>query len=140
MLSSILTDTAHRKPDYEQARHWALRAAESGVAASMTRLGSMYNEALGVERDAKEAVKWWRKAAQLGDADGQALLGAALYLGTGVQRDPVAALAWLIRAKDAHSKMADKFYAAVSSACTPEEHADAAARALLPLGEDEAAP
>ena len=95
----MLTDSDHRKPDYAQAMRWALAAAEQGVAASMTRIGLLYNNALGVERDVALAAKWWRRAALLGDADGQAMLGAAYHLGAGVARDPVAALAWLTRAR-----------------------------------------
>jgi TPR repeat protein len=107
----------------------------------MTRLGFIYNNALGVERDPKEAAKWWRKAAQLGDADGQAMLGATFYLGAGVKRDLTAALTWLSRAQAAHSEFADKFFTAVYQQCTPDERAEAARRAALPLGpDDEAAP
>ena len=51
MLSWILTDGDHRKPDYKQAMRWAQEAAAQGVAASMTRIGLLYNNALGVERD-----------------------------------------------------------------------------------------
>lgn len=34
MLSWILTEGEHRKPDYKQAMRWALEAAAQGVAAS----------------------------------------------------------------------------------------------------------
>ena len=62
---------------------------------SMTRLGMIYHNALGVERDPAEAAQWWQRAAARGDADGQAMLGAACIFGAGVARDPLAALAWL---------------------------------------------
>jgi hypothetical protein len=69
------------------------------------------------------------------------MLGAALYLRAGAKRDLTAALAWLIRAQAAQSEFADKFFAAVYQQCTPEERAEAAKRAALPLGpDDEAAP
>ncbi len=140
MLSWILTDGDHRKPDYQAAREWAAKAAAQGIAASMTRLGLLYHNALGVERDADVAARWWRKAAALDDADGQAMLGAAHHLGAGVPRDPVIALAWLTRARIARSKFADRFYNAVREACTPEQRREAERRAYLPLGDVEAAP
>jgi TPR repeat protein len=119
---------------------WALAAAGQGVAASMTRVGLLYNNALGVERDVQAAAAWWRKAAHLDDADGQAMLGAAYHLGAGVERDPVAALAWLTRARRARSPFADRFYAAVRESCTAEQRQEAERRAGLPLGADEAHP
>ena len=128
MLSWILTDGDHRKPDYKQAREWASKAAAQGIAASMTRLGLLYHNALGVERDADAAAQWWRKAAALDDADGQAMLGAAHHLGAGVPRDPVIALAWLTRARIARSKFADRFYNAVRESL----HARAAPRGRAP--------
>jgi TPR repeat protein len=117
---------------------WAQQAAGQGIAASMTRIGLLYNNALGVERDTKAAAAWWRKAALLGDADGQAMLGAAYHLGAGVARDRVAALAWLSRARAARSKLADNFYHPVRSSCSPEERAEAERRASLPLEAGEA--
>jgi TPR repeat protein len=113
--------------------HWAEKAAAQGVAASMTRIGLLYNNALGVERDVEAAARWWRKAALLGDADGQAMLGAAHHLGAGVCRDRVAALAWLIRARAARSAFADRFYPGVRESCTADERREAERRATLPL-------
>jgi hypothetical protein len=106
----------------------------------MTRVGLLYNNALGVERDVAAAAKWWRMAALLGDADGQAMLGAAHHLGAGVARDPIAALAWLTRARAARSKFADRFYAGLRDACSAEQRREAERRAGLPLEAEEAAP
>ena len=87
-----------------EARVWAVKAANQGIAASMTRLGLLYHNALGVERDPVAAAIWWERAAYRDDADAQAMLGAAHHLGAGRPRDPVAALAWLKRAKRHHSQ------------------------------------
>jgi TPR repeat protein len=106
----------------------------------MTRIGLLYNNALGVERDAAAAARWWRRAALLGDADGQAMLGAAHHLGAGVARDRVAALAWLLRARAARSPFAERFYAGVRRSCTADEIREAERRAALPLNHAEAAP
>ena len=122
----------HREADYDQARAWALKAADQGVAAAMTRLGLLCHNAL-VERDAKTAAQWWRKAAVLGDADGQAMLGAAHHLGAGVERDRVVGLAWLTRARAARSQFADRFYVAVRESCSPQERREAERQASLPL-------
>lgn len=121
--------------DYEEARHLAEQAAAQGVAASMTRLGNLYHDALGVERDPAMAARWWQKAAQRGDADAQAMLGAAHHTGAGVTRDPVAALAWLLRARDGGSKLAGNFIPAVNEALSADQRSEAARRASAPLAE-----
>ena len=54
----------------------------------MTRLGMLYHNALGVERDAGAAAHWWRRGAERGDADGQAMLGAAYHSAPACRRDP----------------------------------------------------
>ena len=133
MLSWMMVEADHRVPDYAEARGWALMAADHGIAAAMTRLGLLYNNALGVERDAEIAAGWWLKAAALGDADGQAMLGAAYHLGAGVPKDPLAALVWLKRAKAGNSGFADRFYDAVRDSCTPEQLHAADLRAAAPL-------
>jgi TPR repeat protein len=99
----------------------------------MTRLGMLYHNALGVERDPAKAAMWWRRGAERGDADGQAMLGAALHLGAGLLRDPVEACAWLIRAEQGRSALASQFLTAVRSALDPKALAEAEHRAMLPL-------
>ncbi|TKT69108.1 tetratricopeptide repeat protein [Aquamicrobium sp. LC103] len=125
MLSWMLAEQG----DYEQARLHAERAAAQGVAASMTRLGNLHHDALGVERDPVAALGWWRKAAGLGDADAQAMLGAAHLTGAGVAPDPMTALAWLLRARDGGSKLAAKFIPAATTQLSQAERDEAARRA-----------
>lgn len=129
MLSWMLAE----RGDYEGARLLAEQAAAQGIAASMTRLGNLYHDALGVERDPHRAAGWWRKAAMMGDADGQARLGAAHLTGAGVVADPVAALALLLRARDGGSKLAANFIPAANEILSPEQRAAAARRASEPL-------
>ena len=43
MLSWLLVEAELLPPDYEEARRWALAAAEQGVASAMTRLGMLYH-------------------------------------------------------------------------------------------------
>lgn len=131
MLSWMLAE----RGDYHGAFALAEQAAAQGVAASMTRLGNLHHDALGVERDAARAAEWWRKAALLGDADAQTRLGAALLTGAGVTADPVAALSWLLRARDGGSKLAVNFILAANGMLSPEQRAEAARRAAGPLAE-----
>jgi len=50
----------------------------------MTRLGMLYHNALGVDRNPAKAVYWWSKGAAGDDADAQAMLGAACHMGAGL--------------------------------------------------------
>ncbi|TWG67390.1 tetratricopeptide repeat protein [Aminobacter sp. J44] len=119
--------------DYAEARSFAEKAAAQGVAASMTRLGNLYHDALGVPRDPAAAVSWWQKAAERGDADAQAMLGAAYLTGSGIGRDPLEALTWLLRGRDGGSKLAGNFIPAANEALTPDQRAEVARRAAEPL-------
>ena len=134
MLSFILLEN-EAAPDYGEARHFAELAAAQGIAASMTRLGMMFHNALGVDRDPAQAALWWRRGAERGDADGQAMLGAAYHLGAGVKRDPVEALAWLTRAHTGGSPLAAGFLEAVRAGLSAQEIAAGEARAAAPLPE-----
>jgi TPR repeat protein len=135
MLSWMLLEGEVVVHDYAESRKWALGAAEQNVASSMTRLGMIYHNALGVERDPALAAYWWRRGAERGDADGQAMLGAAYYLGAAVERDPCRALAWLSRAEAGGSKFAARFLAATRSILTEIEIAKAEQEARVPLPE-----
>jgi TPR repeat protein len=101
----------------------------------MTRIGMLYHNALGVERDPAEAAHWWRRGAVGGDADGQAMLGAAYTLGAGVSRDSVAALAWLLRAQAGGSRLAAAFLGPARAALDADGIAEAERRAIAPLSE-----
>ena len=94
------------------------------MASAMTRLGMLYHDAIGVERDPVKAAQWWSRAADGGDADGQAMLGAALCLGAGLPRDPAAGLGWLLRAKKGGSALADPFIPSARHSLTNDEIVD----------------
>ncbi len=68
MLSWMFLEGEVAEPDYVEARRWAEAAAAQGIAPSMTRLGMLFHNALGVERDPAQAVSWWRRGAEGGDA------------------------------------------------------------------------
>jgi hypothetical protein len=135
MLIGMLLEGEIAEQDYPSARRFAEVAAAHGIAASMTRLGMIYHNALGVERDPVKAAQWWRRGADRGDADGQAMLGAALHLGSGVTRDSVEALVWLTRAHAGGSPRAGRFFQAVRAALSPGQIAEAERRAAVPLPE-----
>lgn len=119
--------------DYATALEIWNTFAHAGVARAQNDIGACFPEGLGVERDAHAAAAWWRKAATLGDADGQAMLGAAYHLGAGVERDIVEAFAWLTRAREGGSGLAGQFLDAVRQLLSPDQAAEAARRAALPL-------
>ncbi len=121
--------------DIPQAHRWAEAAAAQGIATSMTRMGMLYHNALGVERNTAEAARWWRLGAERGDADGQAMLGAAYHIGAGVPREPVTAYEWLLRGHDGGSGLAAPFLEAVRGALDAQQQAEAEARARSPLPE-----
>ena len=97
----------------------------------MTRIGMLYHNALGVERDPVEAARWWREGAEAGDADGQAMLGAAYHLGSGVERDSIEAFVWLTRANDGGSRLAAPFLGAARALLSVEDLAEAGRRVAL---------
>jgi TPR repeat protein len=99
----------------------------------MTRMGMLYHNSLGVDRDPVEAVRWWRRGAEAGDADGQAMLAAALHLGLGVERNPIEAFVWLTRAANAGSQLAAPFFDTVRASLSAEDFAEAQRRAGLPV-------
>jgi uncharacterized protein len=134
MLSFILLESV-AAADYREARRFAELAAAQGIAASMTRLGMIFHNALGVDRDPALAVSWWRRGAERGDADGQAMLGAAYHLGAGVKRDPMEAFTWLTRAHAGGSALAAGFLDAVRAGLSTQEIAAGERGATAPLPE-----
>jgi len=109
--------------DRAEALRWAQAAAEAGIATSMTRLGMMHHDALGVERDADAAARWWQRGMAAGDPDSEAMLGAATLLGQGVPPDADRALALLLAAEGKGSTLAAPFIKAARAAVAPTEPA-----------------
>ncbi len=115
MLSWMLLESG-LESDRPEALRWAQAAAEAGVATSMTRLGMIHHDALGVPRDSALAARWWRRGADAGDADAKAMLGAASLLGQGVPKDAERALALLLEAERGGSLLAAPFVKAARAA------------------------
>ena len=73
-------------------------AAEQGIAASMTRLGMIYHQALGVERDPAEAARLVAHGCRARRRRRRRRCSAPPFISApALRRDPVAALAWLTR-------------------------------------------
>jgi TPR repeat protein len=122
MLSWMLLEGGNIA-DRAEALRWAQAAAEAGIATSMTRLGMMHHDALGVERDATIAARWWQRGMAAGDPDSEAMLGAATLLGQGVPVDAERALALLLAAEGKGSQLAAPFIKAARAAGVPAETA-----------------
>ena len=123
-----------------EARRWALAAAEQGVATAMTRLGMLYHNALGVARDPAAAAHWWAQGGGIAAMPtARRCWAPPIHLGAGVARDAVAALAWLLRAQHGGSELAAPFLPAARAACTPDQRREAEQRAGLPLSAEGAA-
>jgi TPR repeat protein len=63
-------------PDYAQAAHWYLKAADQNHALAQFNLGIMFSVGQGVTRDENQSDVWMRRAAQGGDAGAQHNLGS----------------------------------------------------------------
>ena len=93
--------------DHAEAVRWWRRAADQGHGLAQLRLGHMYANGLGVNRDDHQAGVWWRRAVEQwrraagqGDSDAQFYLGHMYHRGYGVPQDESRALAWWRRAAD----------------------------------------
>lgn len=79
-LGLIYANAKGAVPDYAQAEHWYLKAAEQNHALAQFNLGIMHAHGQGVPRDRAKSLMWIQKAADLGDA------GAQYHLGLSHQR------------------------------------------------------
>ena len=82
--------------DAVAARQFFARAAAAGSGEALFRLGKLWHDGIGGERDYGEAMKFYGDAAQAGVPEAMHNVGAMLVSARGVQRDYVEGLAWLI--------------------------------------------
>jgi len=91
---------AARAGDYATAlREWR-PLAEQGHRDAQFNLGLLYENGLGVPRDAAAAAAWYKMAAEQGDRDSAAYLGEMYAEGMGVARDDAEALRWYVQAAE----------------------------------------
>ncbi len=97
---------AYESKDYAAAlREWQ-PLADQGLAAAQIRLGLMYANGIGVQKNETEAAKWYTKAAEQGNALGQALIGEMNLNGHGVPKDEAEAAKWITKAAAQGNKYA----------------------------------
>ncbi|MEW6690884.1 MAG: tetratricopeptide repeat protein [Pseudomonadota bacterium] len=86
--------------DYATAlREWQPLAG-GGHRDAQFNLGLLYENGLGVQRDAARAAQWYRRAAEQNDAVAAAYLAEMYAKGLGVGRDDAEALRWYRQAAE----------------------------------------
>jgi TPR repeat protein len=84
------------------------QSSEQGDVEAQYKLGVMYDEGRGVEKDYIEAICWYRLAAEQGHAEAQYQLGQCYDKGYGVQKDQKEAMRWYrLAAAQGHDKAAN---------------------------------
>ncbi len=88
------------RKDYLQAGLEFEAAAKGGNVQAMAALGLLYNEGLGVERDARQAFEWFEKAAEAGHVPSQGQLAGMYSTGQGTPKHDAKSLFWARRAAE----------------------------------------
>lgn len=129
------------------ARGFFARAASAGSGDAAFRLGKLYHDAIGGERDYGRAIELYAQAAHAGIPEAQHNIGAMLVSARGVKRDYVEGLAWLIVAmkngavSDAEQRTRERLKSRPASIAEAEERAKELWKALAdPKSGDEALP
>jgi len=91
---------AYKKGDFKTSySHW-YPLAQRGNAESQNRLGYLYENGKGVERDYKKAVEWYLKAAEKNEPAAQFNLGVMYRKGKGVKKNDKIARSWYEKAAE----------------------------------------
>lgn len=107
--------------DHVASLYWSMKAADQGIAAAQTRLGTIYHEGLGVDRDPGRAAFWFLQAARQGHPGAQMMIGGFCHLGIGIQADRIEAVRWLSRSSLQGNPLARAYLGRVLGELTPEE-------------------
>ena len=83
---------------YGEAIPQLLLLAEAGDVYAQTKLGVLYENGLGINRNLEAAIHWYRTAAEQGHAPAQVNLGVLYQFGTGVTQDFTLARYWYEKA------------------------------------------
>lgn len=89
---------AYRNGDYAKAMELWRPLADKGNADAQYRVGSMYAEGKGVQRNDATALTWFQQAAEHGNAAAQYNVGASYATGVGVAQSDAEAAKWFKRA------------------------------------------
>ena len=117
------------KKDYAKAFDWFKKMANRGQSDGQYKIGEMYYEGLGTEKNLMQAAMWYMKAAESGYTKAQFHLAKMYFKGEGVIQDYVEAYKWANLA----AAKGTSYYAALRDAIkkemTPEQIAEGQKRA-----------
>ena len=91
--AGVLEKEAH----FEECLNVLKSLAKNGSMDAMRRIGDLYYDGIGVNRDYSEAIRWYERAALLGNRWCQVRLGEMYRDGRGVQPDEEKAADWFTR-------------------------------------------
>jgi TPR repeat protein len=106
---------------FKIARYWSEKAAEQGNADAQARMGTIFHEGLGVERDPEHAMWWCLQAVKQNHAGAQAMLGVAAHLGIGVEADRFEAMRLLMLSAAQGNEIAKAYLPTVNAELTLDE-------------------
>ncbi len=127
---------AYIRGQFEAARPFWEPAAADGEVKALNNLAWLYLKGDGVPQDYTVAAEWLRQAAGRGLAVAQRTLAVMYARGHGVPRDLGAAYMWSKIAAENGNDGAAQLEAALAKKLTPEETAEATARAERCLASD----
>lgn len=115
------------KHDYTQAIEWYKKAAEAGDIDMYSKVGSMYEEGIGVPKDYRKAIEWYQNGIRHDDASSMATLGLVYYLGHGVKQNYKKAMEWYSKAVEKDNALGMYFmgYAFYEGMAVPQDYAKA---------------
>ena len=83
------------------AAQWLLRSANAHNPVAAYTLGTLYENGLGVGKNANEAVRWYEQAANGGNRKAMYRLGILYAQGTGAGQDYAQSASWFAKAANA---------------------------------------
>jgi serine/threonine protein kinase/TPR repeat protein len=128
-------DRAYARGSYIESAAVLKPLAERGNSKAQVRLGDLYLQGEGVERNDQEAVRLFRKAADQGDNDAQLRLGDMYAKGRGVPQNNFHAYVWYsvaARAGNPTAKIHQERFAAMLQAVEVQQAGKLVDRLALP--------
>lgn len=83
--------------EYVESVQWFTKAAKQGQLLAHLKLGQIYADGKGVDRNIDLAINWYSKAAEQGDETAAYALGTIYYYGKGVPRNYEKAAKWFTK-------------------------------------------
>ena len=99
LISGMATED-HKTEDYKKALDCYLNAVYRKCPYAYYRLGWLYKEGLGIEKDLEKALEYYQKAVNMQFADALAEMGMFYKVGDMVEKNMVKALELLTKAAD----------------------------------------